>query len=252
MTVNGRHMFSVPARITNHDISRARLRRLISAGNRLAMVIAVWALFWPRPYFPLVGLCVAVPLLAIAAEVRFRGRVDWEQSSRRATPFSLAAIATFPALALFVRAGTDLNIVDWRMLIAWSMLGAIAILGGICSMDPRVRGQKQLIPVILFGCVFSYGTLAMANVTLDPSPATVIPTVIQDMRVRVSGGVKSSSIWHEVRVDPLASLQGRQWIHVRPDVYAQFRRGDHACVDIGRGVLGVRWFDVRPCPAKDS
>jgi hypothetical protein len=84
---------------------------VLSAGNRLALVIALWALFWPRPYFPL-------PMIAIAAEVRFSRIVDLE-SRKRANPFSMAKMAVVPAVVLCVRALEDLNVLDWRTLVAW-------------------------------------------------------------------------------------------------------------------------------------
>ena len=229
-------------------MSRARLKRVLSAGNRLTLVIAVWALFWPRPYFLLIALCFVLPLVALAGDARFRGSLDWQESRKKATPFSIATIATIPALALCVRALTDLNILDWRIMIAWSVLGGICIAGGICTMDARVRGSlNQLAQVGLFGMAYSCGALAMSNVVFDPHLASETRTQIVDMRVHVSGGAKGSSIWHEVKVHPSASPEGAAWIHVRQDLYGQLHKRETVCVRSGRGLLAVRWFDVRYC-----
>jgi hypothetical protein len=72
-------MAYLPVETRNAPISRARLKRLLSAGNRLTIVIAMWTLFWPRPYVPLIALCLLLPAAALAIEFRFRGRVDWEE-----------------------------------------------------------------------------------------------------------------------------------------------------------------------------
>jgi hypothetical protein len=154
-----------------------------------------------------------------------------------------------PALALFIRAGTDLNILDWRSMIAWSAFGAIGIAGAICSLDTRVRGSlNQLAQIALFAIAYSYGALALSNVVVDPHRASESRTQVTAMRVHVSGGSKGNSIWHEIKVDPSASPTGAAWIHIRPDIYAQLHKGDAVCVRSGRGLLAVRWFDIRLCP----
>lgn len=229
------------------QMSRGRLKRMLAAGNRLTLVIGAWALIWPRPYFLLVALCLALPLLAVAADASLRGTIDWVRR-RNAAPFPVATIATLPALALSVRVLTDFNILNWWMMIAWSVLGAICIAGGICMMDTRARENlNRFGQVALFGIAYGYGALAMSNIVLDPHHASETRTEIVDMRVHVSGGAKGGSIWHEVKVDPSASPEGAAWIHVRPDVYGGLYRGEPVCVHSGRGLFAVRWFDVRFC-----
>jgi hypothetical protein len=238
----------VQAKTNKAGVSRAQLKRVLSTGNRLALVISLWALFWPRPYFPVIALCFVLPMLAVAAEVRFSGLVDLEAKKRR-NPLSVAAMAIAPALVLCVRALEDLNVPDWRMLVAWSLILATAIVAGICAIDAHVRRLAQLIPVIFLASAYSFGTLALANVFLDPYRSSETPTTIMAKRIRTSGGAKGSSTWHEVRVEPSAAPEGAVWIHVRQDVYSELQRGDTVCVHSGRGLFTVRWFDVRLCSA---
>jgi len=234
-------------------LSLARLKRILSAGNAAALALGAWTLFWPIPYFPLLAICFTLPLFVLALDMWARGALMWEQSGARVHGLSLVTILMMPALALCARALSDLNIMDWPMMITWSLLGALSIAAGFVRLDERVRRDwRQLISVVFFSLAYGYGTLAMANVVLDSSTARTNRTVIRDMRIHVSGGVKGSSIWHEVAVDPDTSPKGKGWIHVRPDVYAHLRKGERACIHLGRGLLGVRWFDVRPCPRDES
>jgi hypothetical protein len=86
-------------------------------------------------------------------------------------------------------------------------------------------------------------------VVLDPSLGHEAQTVIDQKRIHVSGGSKGSSVWYQIQVDPEASPAGANWINMRPGLWDSFRRGDTACVHIGAGLLGVRWYAVRHCAA---
>jgi hypothetical protein len=94
--------------------SRARLKRMIAAGNVAAFAIGLWTIFFPTQLYTLgLSLCVLLPLWALALEMRTRGALGFESRRGGSYPLSLATIVLAPALALAVRMGIDLNFASY-------------------------------------------------------------------------------------------------------------------------------------------
>jgi len=229
--------------------SKARLKRIIAAGNVAAMAIALWTIFLPSwLYAPVLSLAVLLPLFALALDIRTRGALGFEARRSRRYPLSLATIVVSPALALAVRAGLDLNFASYPPLIAAAVLTAIATFVLFWRFDPQLRGDRnQSATIAIFALAYCFGVLAFADVVLDPSSGHETQTVIRDKRIHVSGGVKGSSVRHQLKVDPDASPAGADWINARPDLWDSFHRGETACVQVGPGLLAIRWFAVVHC-----
>lgn len=229
--------------------SRARLKRLIAAGNVAAFAIGLWTVFFPTQFYAVgLSLCVALPLCALALELRTQGALGFEARRGRRYPLSIATIIVVPALALALRAGIDLNFKSYALLIAAALLTALAIFALFWRFDPQLRGDlNQGATIAIFALAYGYGAIAFADVLLDASPGHDTQTVIHEKRVHVSGGPKGSSIWYQVKVDPDASPAGTNWIPVRPDLWDSFHRGDAVCVHVGEGLLAVPWYAVGHC-----
>ena len=230
-------------------LGRARLKRVIAAGNVAAFAIGFWTILFPTQLYT-VGLllCVLLPLLALALEMRTRGALGFEARRGRRYPLSLATILVLPALALAVRAGIDLNFASYPSLFAAAVLTASAMFALFWCFDPQFRGDlNQVSTIAIFVLAFCYGAVAFSDVMLDASSGHDMQTVIHDKRVHVSGGPKGSSVWYQVKVDPDVSPAGANWIHVQPDLWHSFHRGDTVCVHVGAGLLAIPWYAVGHC-----
>lgn len=229
--------------------SRARLRRMIAAGNVTALAIGFWTIFFPtRLYIVGVLLCLLLPLLALALEIRTRGALGFEERRGRRSPLSLATILLVPAAALATRAGIDLNFDSYSLLIAVAVLTASAAFALFWRFDPQLRGNfNQAATIAFFALAYCYGALSLADVVLDPSLGHDTQTLIDHKRIHVSGGVHGSSVWYQVKVDPDASPAGTNWINARPDLWESFHQGDTVCVHAGAGLLGISWYAVGRC-----
>jgi hypothetical protein len=229
--------------------SRARLKRTIAAGNVVALGIGIWTILFPTELYTLgLSLCVLLPLWALALEIRTRGALGFEARRGRRYPLSLATILVMPALALAVRAGIDLNFKSYAPLIAAALLSASAICALFWHFDPQFRGDlNQWSTIVIFAVAYSYGALAFADVVFDRSSGQDTQTVIDHKRIHVSGGPKGSSIWYQVKVERDASPAGADWIHVQPDLWDSFHRGDAVCVHVGTGLLAIPWYAVGHC-----
>lgn len=229
-------------------MSKASLKRVISAGNVAAFALGLWTLLFATHFYVLsVALCAALPLLAIALDVKAGGALDYE-TKRGRHPLSMAALLLAPALGLAGRAIIDLNIVDEKLLIAETTVAALAIVALFYRFDPRLKADwRPALTIAIWATVYSYGVLAFADKVFDRSAGSDSVAVIRDRRTHVSGGVKGSSVWREVSVDAGAAPGDEPWIHVRPDLYAAFARGETVCVHRGAGLLAVSWFEIRSC-----
>jgi len=229
--------------------SRARLKRIIATGNIAAFASILWTIFFPTHFYTAaLVLCILLPLWGLAVDMRKRGALGFEARRSRRYPLSLATILLAPALALALRAGIDLNFENYPTLIAAVLLTALAMFAALWRFDSQLRGDvNQCATVAIFVLVYSYGVLAFADVVLDPSFGHNTQTVIDHKRIHVSGGPKGSSVWYQVKVDPEASPAGADWIHVQPDLWDSFQRGDTVCVHFGTGLLAVPWYAVGHC-----
>ena len=229
--------------------SRARLKRIIAAGNVAAFTIGLWTILFPtRLYAVSLLLCVLLPLWALALDMRTKGALGFEERRGRRYPLSLATILVLPALALGVRAGIDLNFESYMPLFAAAALSAGTIFAALWRFDPQLRRDfNQCATIAIFALAYCYGALAFADVLLDPSIGHDTQTVIDSKRVHVSGGPKGSSVWYQVKVDREASPAGENWIHVQPGLWDSFHRGDTVCVHVGTGLLAIPWYAVGHC-----
>ena len=229
--------------------SRARLTRIVAAGNIAACIIGLWTIFFPTRLYALgLSLCVLLPLWALALDMRTKGALGFEERRGRRYPLSLATILVLPAAALAARAGTDLNSESYAPLIAASVLTALAICVLFWRFDPQLRGDRsQCATIAIFALAYSYGVLAFTDVRLDLSSGHDTQTVIHRKRIHVSGGPRGSSVWYQVQVDPDASPASANWINIRPDLWDSFQRDDTVYVHLRTGVLGIPWYTVGHC-----
>ncbi len=231
--------------------SRARLMRVIAAGNVAAIGIVLWTVFFPTQLYTVgLSLCVLLPLWALALDLRTRGALGFEARRGRRYPLSIATILLLPALALAMRATTDLNFESYWPLIAVGVLTALAVFILFWRFDPQLRGDlNQGVTIAMFALAYCYGALAFADVVLDASSGRDVQTEIQQKRIHVSGGSKGSSVWYQVKVDPDASPAGADWINVQPDLWDPLHRGDRACVHVGSGLFAIHWYAIGHCAA---
>jgi hypothetical protein len=73
--------------------------------------------------------------------MRTRGALGFESRRGRRYPLSLATVLLAPAIALAMRAGTDLNFESYAPLIVAAMLTALAVFTLFWRFDPQLRGD---------------------------------------------------------------------------------------------------------------
>jgi hypothetical protein len=77
--------------------SRAKLKRIIVAGNVAAMAITLWTILLPTHFYAVgLSLCVLLPLCALALDLRTQGALGFESRRGRRDPLSVATIVVLP------------------------------------------------------------------------------------------------------------------------------------------------------------
>ena len=149
--------------------SRARLKRMIAAGNVAALGDGFWIIFFPTHLYALaLSFCILLPLWALALDMRTKGALGFEERRCRRYPLSLATIVVLPAVALAVRAGIDLNFENCAPLIAGAVLFGGVIFAVLWRFDPQLRCDfNQCVTIAIFALAYSYGALAFADVKCD-------------------------------------------------------------------------------------
>src|SRR5690349_24902311 len=113
---------------TPRPVSKARLKRIIAAGNVAAFAIGFWMLlFATHFYVPGLALCFAIPVAALALDLFAGGTLDFEARRSRRSPLSLATVLMMPSIAFAARALTDLNFVGYTLIVGEMLLASAAV-----------------------------------------------------------------------------------------------------------------------------
>lgn len=214
--------------------------------NGAGWVLALWLIFWPVPYLPLVfvvGLCPLAFLFAAARWPDWIAVEDGEELSfgrRLGSRLSLTGLWTLPGMVTAMRVLLDVELVDW----GWPLLACLGLAIPMTFICVRAEGRLVSWATVcnaMIALFFSWGAVVQANVLLDPLPGSVEAAKI---------------IWREDlnRSGPDISLRlpdGEEIVHldVSSAVYEGTIVGGTACLDINPGLFGWRTAQVVSCTA---
>lgn len=225
---------------------RRRTLRALRAGARaIALVgwtVAVWVWVYPRPYDLALLYAVALPIAAMSLHLWSTGLLRLDFRVEHPTP-SVAALFYPPALAYFLRAVADINMVDYIGTLLVAMLGASVLLAILIVNDPRLAKQGWVLTGIGAGLLgFCLGLFSFANVQLDQAAPRLF-------HVRVTDRLVTSGKAHldELILEPWGPFGKRVSAYVPPSVYDRVSNDDVVCVQLHQGRLGWRWFTIHPC-----
>ncbi|WGM40721.1 hypothetical protein [Caulobacter sp. NIBR1757] len=214
--------------------------------NGLSWVLALWLIFWPVPYLPLVIVVGLAPLAFLVAATCWPDWIaveDGEELSfgrRLGRRLNLTGLWSLAGLATGLRAISDVELVDW----GWPLLVCLGLAFPMTAICVRAEGRLFSWATIcnaMIALFFSWGAAVQANVLLDPSPGKVEAATI---------------IWREDlnRSGPDISLRladGEEIAHldVSSAVYEGTIVGGTACLDINPGLFGWRTARIVSCTA---
>jgi len=129
----------------------------------LGAATLVWSVIFPHPYGLVMGLLMALPVLALLPLVRFRGLVRFNGSPRSPYPDVLRP-CFLPAVGLLYRDFRDVELFEWQPLLIPALGLGLVILAvlWVCSRDVRARSSRMALAAI-FAFVYSFGAVIHVN-----------------------------------------------------------------------------------------
>ena len=231
----------------NEEMRERRLHKARKAAtilNTVAIVVSVWALFYPYPYGVLLVTLLFMPVLAILLVKMFGGiiRLDAQQSLS-AYPTVLYSIA-IPGFILVMRAMVDYNLLEysntWLPSILLTILAlTILLIGNKEFSFEKGREYITLVGVVIFFFCYSYGALIFTNCYFDRSTAKVI--YVKVMSKWISSGKHAS---YYVQLEPWDKQTEPEELSISSDLYDKLHEGQKAAVYLSKGLFDIPWVKV--------
>jgi len=138
----------------------------------LGAATLVWSVIFPHPYGLVMGLLMALPVLALYPLVRFRGLVRFNGSPRSPYP-DVVRPCLLPAVGLFYRDFRDVRLFEWKPLVIPLLGLGLVILAvlWVCSRDVRARSSR-LAFAALFAFIYSLGAVIHVNAKYEWADGT--------------------------------------------------------------------------------
>ena len=224
---------------------RTNLRQLRAAARTVGILgwaIAIWVWMYPRPYDLALLCALALPVAAMTLHLWSLGLLRLDYRVEHPAP-SIASLFYPPALALFLRAIADINMVDYVGTLLVGVLATGALTAIIVISDPLLLRQGWRLLGTATGLLgFMLGILSFANAQLDDADAGQFRTRVIDVHV-----TSGKAHLDELVLEPWGPFRKPVSAYVPPAVYDRVSDDEVVCVRLHQGRFGWRWFTVNPC-----
>jgi hypothetical protein len=220
----------------------AAARRTARILNGMFVVSALWAFFYPRPYWLAVTVLAALPWVAVVITARSHGLFRIDQ--KRNDPHPTVGLAfLMPGFILALRAMLDVHVLRWQEGL-WLAGGLGLLLWAAALMSDATLRTKKATAVALFFLVpaYGYGAGALGNALLDKSPPRVY--AVKVVSKYVSSG---RSTTYNLRLEAWGPRLETSTVSVSHSFYNSVQPGSPVCIVLRPGALHVAWYVVRRC-----
>jgi hypothetical protein len=211
--------------------------------NGLGAAVGLWAIIIPWPYDAAVLSAMMVVAMALILKILAPSLSEpfvYTKSDRWSMAGSLFMV---PALAMALRANSDLNLLGWRIEMEWSACIAALLAIPLLIGDAAIRSRPffiLLLLVLTFG--YAAGSLAELNSIFDTSQPVVYPTTIWAKHV-YSGKAQVYELiltgWGD---QPIGS-----GVKVPYSFFEERRAGERVCIYLRQGWLGFPHYNADSC-----
>jgi len=157
-----------------------RLRSVARILSYIAIGIVLWAFTFPRPYPLVIGLLVALPVIAMGLALWKRGLFTLVPVERIQVSASLALLVITPSIVLGLRGFLDIQMFDWMQPLTIAV--PVTLLVG-CLVGVADTNLRNLVMVLFFAPILfagSWGGLVLGNAILGTEPALLVPVEVID------------------------------------------------------------------------
>lgn len=213
----------------------------------VAVLLAFWGCFYPRPYPLVILLLIVLPLFVLLLALHTRGLYRLEIRRNDVRP-GLALSFILPTAALCWRCLTDYWFLEVGRLLLLTLICSVILALLAAIADPQLRSRRW--PVLVFfvlGALYSYSAFAQADALLDRSPRQIFHVPV--LSKRISGGRSAS---YYLRIPPWESEPQESEISVPSSFYNSVVQGQIICIYRFRGALQVPGYVVNHCPVQPN
>jgi hypothetical protein len=217
--------------------------------NGLLSVVAVWFLFFPKPYEFLLAVTAAMPLIAVAMAVASKGlfALDRALTTEKGGLPSLNLFFMLPAIAFAVRGWLDGGVLDWKIALIASLAAGAAMSGAVVSaVLGSSRTRRRPFGWLVIGAVvviWCSGGVVFANSLFDRGSP-------RGYEAKVVGKRQSLGKLRTLRftLEPWGPVASEWSVAVSSQaLYDRIALGDTVCVILHPGAFRIRWVEVWGC-----
>lgn len=226
----------------NQNLQRAK--KLAKFLNIFALVVGLWILFYPFPYFISTGIAIMFPLLVVIALNKYKGLIRIDEKKGTVQSSLLVAIVT-PSAGLVARALMDFSILDYQNLWLPMGTGSVILLAMLIQSSNEFNFRKgsnvlSVLALGLFVVASVFGSITIVNCIYDSSAPKIYQAKI--VSKRISSG-KSTEYYLEL--SPWGSRQETEDVSVNTSLYEKMKVGEMVDVNVKEGLVGIPWYFVR-------
>lgn len=224
----------------------AQARQVTRLASGVTIAAMLWAYVYPHPYTWAITLLALLPWCAVAMVVLSRGLICFDAKRNDARPNTLIVLM-LPAIVLGLRALLDDHLIEVMPALVYGLIAGVPLLLAACLAGKRDPSRPWALPMLLLPLValpYGGGLLVHADVMLDHQPAQVFQA--QVMRKYISTGRHPTP--HLVLAPWGPKVTGDD-MTVNRAYYAHVDVDAKVCVNLHRGAVGLRWYEVQDCAA---
>ncbi len=139
--------------------------------------------------------------------------------------------------------GIAMNFVSHKPLMEWGALIAAAYIFAFYAYtqkEPRV--QSFVLIILIYGCMYGYGLVTIADTLLDHAPATTFATAVVGEHE-----VHGKSTTYYLDLAAWGPFEKTNKLSVRHSEYLQARIGEAVCLALHPGFLHAAWYTRVEC-----
>ncbi|MFI4936567.1 MAG: hypothetical protein ACHP7N_18325 [Caulobacterales bacterium] len=200
-----------------------------------------------RPDTLTAAALLAVPPIVLALALYMP--TTFEVANRRGSGRGLNPLLGAPLLGLFIVAvEQDLIDPDWLMIPAAIFAAVSLALGFTAVKRPGLAGPMTLLVfTAIFGGLYGYSAVRLADVQFDPSAGSVIQAPVLS-KYETHG----KSTGYHLRLGPWGPTTAPSSVQVSSSTYAALNEGDNVCMTLHPGALTLPWFKLGLCTSPNG
>jgi hypothetical protein len=211
--------------------------------NGIGAAVGLWAIIFPWPYDAAVLSAMMVVAMALVLNI-LAPSLSKPLVYKDGDPQGMAgSLFMVPALAVALRANSDLNLFGWPAEMEWSACIAALLAIPLLTGDAGIR-SRPFFALLLVVLAFAYaaGSLAELNDIFDNSQPVVYPTTIWAKHVYSGKAQVYELILTGWGGQPMGS-----GVKVPYSYYAERRPGERVCIYLRQGWLGFPHYNADSC-----